>query len=92
MSLSIQEARELMIQETVVVGAYNYMLEQAQDFFDARTITKRSEEDQIMFRKANLCDYYRSRHNDTKLSDDEIIDKIQKLDKKYEEGKKDGLI
>ncbi len=85
--LTIAEARKLVYQEEAVVSAYNFMLEQAQVFFDTRTITKRSEEDQIMFRKVGVCDYHRRLRPDSKKTDIEIIENFQRLNKLFEEEK-----
>jgi len=56
MALSFEEARKLLAQEEAVRTAYNIMLANAQEYFETNSISSRSEEDQIMFRKVAVCD------------------------------------
>jgi len=87
MALSFEEARSLLAQEEAVVAAYNVMLANAQNYFDTHTIGERDEEDQIMFRKVMVCDHRRDTQPEGTpyKTDQEIIDHLQSLEKKYEE-------
>ncbi len=79
-NLTIDGARQLLRSEEIVVKVYNYMIRSANEYFETNSISARPEEDQIMFRKASVCDYHRILNPDSKLTDEEIIDNLQKMD------------
>ncbi len=89
MALSFEEARKLLAQEEAVLTAYNIMLVNAQEYFEANSVSSRSEEDQIMFRKVAVCDHRRLTQppGTPYMTDDEIISRLQSLDEKYEKEK-----
>ena len=86
MGISFEEARKLTIQEDMVQKAYNTMLSNAHNYFAENTISTRSEEDQIMFRKVAVCDHMRATQplGTPYMTDEQIIYKLQELEEKYE--------
>lgn len=89
MAISFEEARKLMAQEDAVQKAYNMMLSNAHDYFAENTISTRSEEDQIMFRKVAVCDHRRATQpsGTPYMTDEQIIDRLNDLEGKYEKEK-----
>ena len=76
-------AREQAMKNAESLIQYHKLINEAEVFLQNNYI----EIDQLLERKIGLCDYYRGRHPEKDVTDQEILDHIEKLNIKYEEEK-----